>query len=40
MGHKNNVKDFPNIFRMDDLLVFDGALTEEDIQNLKAYYGE
>ena len=40
VGHNNNIRDFPNIFRMDDLLVFDGALTDEDIHALEAYYGE
>ena len=39
VGHKNNTETFPNIFRMDDLLVFDGALTDADAQTLKDYYG-
>ena len=38
VGHKNNVRDFPNIFRMDDLLVFDGALTDADVKELEEYY--
>ena len=28
------------IFRLDDLLVLDGAADEEDIDKLKKYYGE
>ncbi len=38
VGHKNNVRDFPNIFRMDDLLVFGDALTDADVKELEEYY--
>ena len=38
VGHKNNTEVFPNIFRMDDLLVFDGAFGEDEIAALKEYY--
>ena len=39
VGHKNNVREFPNIFRMDDLLVFGSALGDAEIGKLKEYYG-
>ena len=38
-GMKNNTEEFPNIFRLDDLLVFHKAFTDEDAAVLKAYYG-
>lgn len=40
VGRKNNVDVFPNIFRMDDLLVLSGAVTDADVAALKDYYGE
>ena len=39
VGRKNNSEIFPNIFRMDDLLLFNGAFTDEDAEKLKQYYG-
>ncbi len=36
----NNNRAFPNIFRMDDLLLFDGVLSAEDIASLGDYYGK
>ncbi len=38
-GMKNNTEEFPNIFRLDDLLLFNRAFTEEDAAKLKEYYG-
>lgn len=38
-GMKNNTETFPNIFRLDDLLVFRKAFTDEDAAKLKTYYG-
>ena len=38
VGHKNNIRDFPNIFRMDDLLIFGGAFTDADAAALEDYY--
>ena len=38
VGRKNNITDFPNIFRMDDLLVFGDALTGADVEALREYY--
>ncbi len=38
VGHKNNTETFPNIFRMDDLLVFGRALNDADVEKLKGYY--
>ena len=37
--HLNNTKDFPNVFRTDDLLLFNGAFTDADAAKLAAYYG-
>ena len=38
VGRKNNTEIFPNIFRMDDLLIFGSALTDEDVGRLEAFY--
>ena len=38
VGHKNNTEVFPNLFRMDDLLLFSAALTDKDVEKLKEYY--
>ena len=35
---KNNTEDFPNIFRMDDLFLFNGAFGADDAKKLAAYY--
>lgn len=35
----NNNRAFPNLFRMDDLLLFSSALSEEEIAALSRYYG-
>ena len=40
VGRKNNTEIFPNIFRMDDLLVFGCALTDADVGKLEAFYKE
>ena len=40
VGGKNNTESFPNLFRMDDLLVFSGALDEADAESLKTYYAD
>lgn len=37
-GMENNTKEFPNIFRLDDLLLFDGAFTDADVKRLGEYY--
>ena len=37
-GMKNNTEEFPNIFRLDDLFVFNRAFTDADAAKLKAYY--
>lgn len=38
-GMKNNTEEFPNIFRLDDLLIFNKAFTDADAAKLKDYYG-
>ena len=38
-GMKNNTEAFPNIFRLDDLILFRRAFTDEDAKQLAAYYG-
>ena len=38
-GMENNTKEFPNIFRLDDLFIFNHAFTDEDAGELKEYYG-
>ncbi|MBQ7638741.1 MAG: alkaline phosphatase family protein [Clostridia bacterium] len=38
VGYENNEKHFPNLFRMDDLLILDGALDDKDIAKLEKYY--
>jgi len=38
VGFENNEKHFPNLFRMDDLLIFDGSLNDRDVEALKKYY--
>ena len=38
VGRKNNTETFPNIFRMDDLIVFDGAFTDADAETLRTFY--
>lgn len=40
VGGKNNTEIFPNLFRMDDLLVFADALTDDDVAALKTYYAD
>ena len=37
---RNNTEDFPNLFKMDDLLIFRGAFTQADAKKLGAYYGK
>lgn len=37
-GHQHNDKTWPCIFRMDDLLIFDGAFDENDVKKLEEYY--
>lgn len=38
-AHQHNDKEFNFIFNMDDLLIFDGAFTDKDVETLKKYYG-
>ena len=40
VGRKNNTEIFPNLFRMDDLLLFGTALTDGDVEKLEAFYKE
>ena len=35
---KRNISDRPQIFRIDDLLVFDGVFGEDEMKKLKEYY--
>ncbi|MBR0509876.1 MAG: alkaline phosphatase family protein [Clostridia bacterium] len=39
-GMENNTKEFPNIFKLDDLLLFNYAFTEKDARKLGRYYAE
>lgn len=34
-----NTEIFPNTFNMDDLIIFNDALTDGDVRKLKNYYG-
>ena len=40
VGRRNNTEIFPNLFRMDDLLLFGTALTDEDVERLEKFYNE